>query len=187
MTRECGALIGVARQGRGWKKELWGRGSFVEFWGPWPCHQVAVLKHYVLFDVLVVTDPIIWIGVVCILFPLYHSISCSEDHLASHSPSCITLKTSQMSQCESILHGKAVKSVDHTQRGGRISTRRWFRRYWLRFRPVRTVMARTGEGGAAALDRRGATRCPGTLAELDALHIPMEGSLKPSSCRPHPR
>ena len=38
MTRECGALIGVARQGRGWKKEFWGRGSFVEFWGPWPCH-----------------------------------------------------------------------------------------------------------------------------------------------------
>ena len=89
-----------------------------------------------LFDVLVVTDPIIWIGVVCILFPLYHSISCSEDHLASHPPSCTTLKTSQMSQCESILHGNAVKLVDHTQRGGRISTRRWFRRYWLRFRPV---------------------------------------------------
>ena len=44
-----------------------------------------------------------------------------------------------------------------------------------------------GEGGAAALDRRGATRCPGTLTALDALHIPMEGSLKPSSCRPHPR
>ena len=49
------------------------------------------------------------------------------------------------------------------------------------------VMARTGEGGAAALDRRGATTCPGTLTALDALHIPMEGSLKPSSCRPHPR
>ena len=47
---------------------------------------------------------------------------------------------------------------------------------------------RTGEGGAAALDRRGAYRCPpGTLAALDALHIPMEGSLKPSSCRPPPR
>ena len=48
----------------------------------------------------------------------------------------------------------------------------------------------TGEGGAAALDRRGATTCPGTLTALDALHnvhIPMEGSLKPSSCRPHPR
>ena len=150
---------------------------------------MAVLEHYVLFDVLVVTDPIIWIGVVCILFPLYHSISCSEDHLASHPPSCTTLKTSQMSR-ESILHGNAVKSVDHTQRGGRISTRRWFRRYWLRFRPVWWTVdgtERTGEGGAAALDRRGATRCPGTLTALDALHIPMEGSLKPSSCRPHPR
>ena len=52
---------------------------------------MGVLQHHkvLVFNVLVVTDPIIWIRV--IFFSFYHSISCSADQLLSpQSPSSIT-------------------------------------------------------------------------------------------------
>ena len=52
---------------------------------------MGVLQHHkvLVFNVLVVTDPIIWIRV--IFFSFYHSISCSADQLLSpQSPISIT-------------------------------------------------------------------------------------------------